>query len=44
MRSDLRISILKSKIYLVNFTDGNTLKVTGFSDREGKAEHDCLVV
>ena len=31
-------------IYLVNFTDGNTLKLTGFPDREDKAEYDCLVV
>ena len=32
---------------LVNFTDGNMLKLTGFSDRgfrEDKAEHDCLEV
>ena len=31
-------------IYLVNFTDGNTLKLTGLSDRKNKAKDDCLVV
>ena len=27
-------------IYLVNFTDGNMLKLTGLSDRKNKAIHD----
>ena len=45
--NEVRFQDIHSKIqdiYLFNFTDGNTLKLTGFSDREDKAEHDCLVV
>ena len=28
----------------MNFMDGNTLKLTGLSDGENKAKHDCLVI
>ena len=45
--NEIRFQDICSKIediYLVNFMDGNTLKLTGLSDGKNKAKHDCLVV